>query len=76
LIAGGLDANLGHGLASAELYNPSDRTFTLTGTMTTGRFFATAVLTRDPDRSMNTEKPNFGMQSPLAQRLIFHSTLR
>ena len=34
---------------------------------------ATAALTRDPERSVKTEKPNFGTGEPLPQRLIFHS---
>jgi galactose oxidase-like protein/Big-like domain-containing protein len=45
LIAGGSDQDLtGTGLATAELYDPNAGTFTLTGSMSVGRYLHTATL--------------------------------
>src|SRR5208337_279623 len=44
LIAGGYDSASGNELASAELYNPTTGTFTLTGSLNTARRYHTATL--------------------------------
>jgi N-acetylneuraminic acid mutarotase len=47
LIAGGVNPSSSSALASAELYNPATRTFSPTGSMTTGREYQTATLLPD-----------------------------
>ena len=46
IVAGGIDVELGF-LASAELYDPTSRTFTVTGSMATTRSGAAAILLGD-----------------------------
>jgi hypothetical protein len=48
LVAGGMDNNTGHAVATAELYDPTTQLFTATkGSMGTARAFQTATVLKD-----------------------------
>lgn len=69
LVTGGLDVagdGGGNPVASAEIYNPSTNSFTVTGPMTTGRFFHTATLLGN-GKVLITGGLNSGVSLPTAE---------